>query len=617
MIGNCMRSRLWIFGGLALVLLLLLACNLTIATPIATPDATPDATTGGLTSTDQVVVTETSLDVFPYQPGIGSTVLWADQSYVVFVPAGDFAMGQDEDTPSDHTPQHTVYLDAFWIHQTEVTNRIYAACVDAGICTVPYHTSGKPNWYAIPQHANDPVVGVSWTQAATYCEWIEGRLPTEAEWEKAARGLEGDPYPWSDETPTCDLLNFGGCQETDQPVRVRSFFNGASPFQLADMAGNVSEWVQDWYNEEYYGNSPVSNPVGPADGTQRVVRGSSYNSLLEQVPVYLREKVNPNEHRAEVGFRCVLTGETVGNPPPPVCEVAAYIPGTVPDHPIDLYPPEFISSSFCMMDSEGDSQGYVALQFPGPIDPFDYTYISDVPGVVFTSMPDDHTVSLFGSSIPLDTNFEVTICTAEAPDLPFLEAECPPDYYFDPDTNTCRYGTPALHDTPSSCNIDELFIPGYGCLHACDSGTLLCACPLGYDFYEGYTPPGLPGEFTLCVPPDGPEECLTDPNCSVSNTCLAGLTYDPEGDCCELPADVTPYCPPLYTLKISEIGATCTPPELVPLCTSFPVYIPNCDIPVQLQCANPGSFGSQPACEAAACRWVRPSSQPKPYCTYP
>jgi formylglycine-generating enzyme required for sulfatase activity len=261
-----------LFAAVVLLLLAVPGCNLRMGG--GTEDVTPTATIEASPLPQPIEIA--------YEPGIGSLVPWIDQSYLVFVPGGEFIMGKDEDMPSDHAPQHTVSVDSFWIHQTEVTNNQYTLCVAAGVCLLPYRTTGLPFWYASPVRGLDPVVGVSWEQAATYCEWIEGRLPTEAEWEKAARGTEGDPYPWGEEEPTCNLLNFDGCQEIDQPVRVRSFLDGASPFLLADTAGNVAEWVGDWYDEEVYATSPVNNPTGPASGTNRVVRGSSYTPSTRQ-----------------------------------------------------------------------------------------------------------------------------------------------------------------------------------------------------------------------------------------------------------------------------------------------------------------------------------------------
>ncbi len=597
------RSFLYAAGLMffaALVLLFLQSCNLPFFTP-------------GDGEATEVVTTELPSDEgIDYAPGIGSLVAWIDQSYVVFVPGGEFDMGQDEESlTSDYEPAHTVSLDPFWIHQTEVTNRMYALCVAADVCEVPYHITGKPYWYTNNAHALDPVVGVSWNQAATYCEWIEGRLPTEAEWEKAARGTGGEPYPWGDEAPDCSLLNYDDCQEIDAPVRVRSFFDGASPFLLADTAGNVREWVQDWYEQDAYATSLAENPTGPASGTARVIRGSSYLSPLDELEIYTRSSADPDEHIADVGFRCVLSGETVGDPPPPVCEAIPYIPLPIEDHPLDFHPPEFVVSSFCMPDpTTGVSQGYVTLVFPEPIGPG--ILITSDAGALLSSISDD-TWGLSGPGVPVDTFIEFTVC-GPAPDLPVIEAACPPDYYFDEDTDTCRYGMETLHDTPDSCGTGELWIPGYGCLHACPV-EVSCFCPIGFDAYGPYSGT-TPLDYTLCLPPDGPEECLTDPLCSASNTCPEGFSYITESDCCELPPDVPAYCPPLYTIKLSE-EHLCIPDDLEPLCTSFTVYIPNCDEPVIPVCTDPGSYLTPPSCEAAHCRWVYTTSQPNGYCTYP
>jgi hypothetical protein len=597
--------------AVTLLVILLYSCNLRTSTPSSTEPG--GATSEPVEGTDVPVAVE--LD---YAPGIVSVVAWIDQSYVVYVPGGEFIMGEDvENAIRDYEPAHSVDVDPFWIHQTEVTNRMYASCVAAGVCEVPYRTIGKPYWYASGEHALDPVVGVSWEQAATYCEWIEGRLPTEAEWEKAARGTEGDPHPWGDEEPACNLLNFSGCQEVDQPVRVRTFFDGASPFLLADTAGNVSEWVGDWYKVDYYSTSPASNPSGPASGTYRVIRGSNYDSQADALGIYLRDSALPGDHQADTGFRCVLTGETVGNPPPPVCEAAPYIPVPPSDHPFDFYPPEFVPSSFCLPDpASGLSTGNVTLTFADPVAPGIYDIHSST-GLGFTAHFSGNTIGLHGPGIPIDTTFTITVCFAEAPSLPVMEAECPVDYYFDDETDTCRYGTPEMHDTPESCGSEEGWVPGYGCLHACPPDADSCFCPMGFDFYP-YEFPDEPGDiYTICLPPDGPEECLTNPDCSASNRCPEGFSYVTEMDCCELPPDMPAWCPPLYTLKLSE-EHLCIPEEVSPLCTSVSFYIPNCDEPPPSLCINPESYHDPTSCEAAYCRWeLGFPGAPNGRCTYP
>ena len=203
------------------------------------------------------------------------------------------------------------------------------------------------------------------------------------------------------------------------------------------------------------------------------------------------------------------------------------------------------------------------------------------------------------------------------------EPVCPDDYFYDDDERVCRYGTPGMHDTPGSCDTDELFIPGYGCLQAREeTGPVLMLCPGGYAHYEHYESIDPPGLYTLCVPVDGPAECLTDPLCSANNMCPEGFSYVTDVDCCELPPDVPLYCPPLYTLKLSD-DPLCLPPELSPLCSSFTAHIPSCDTPTVTVpppvCVNPDMYDDNPTgCVNALCKWIPNPKQPLAGdCTYP
>lgn len=220
----------------------------------------------------------------------------------VHVPAGPFLMGSSDDdsaADNDEKPQHLVNLDAFWIMQTEVTNAQYGKCVGADVCTEPNNIIW--NQADFTQH---PVTHVSWEQATEYAAWIGGRLPTEAEWEKAARGTDGRLFPWGNAEPDETLLNYNN-QHRGGITPVGSYPTGASIYGALDMAGNVWEWVADWYNAGYYATSDGRNPLGPASGDYRVLRGGSWNFTRYFVRAAARNRPSPNSQNSYVGFRVV------------------------------------------------------------------------------------------------------------------------------------------------------------------------------------------------------------------------------------------------------------------------------------------------------------------------
>ncbi|MEW6402683.1 MAG: SUMF1/EgtB/PvdO family nonheme iron enzyme [Chloroflexota bacterium] len=244
------------------------------------------------------------------------------------VPAGEFTMGATSDQVDQalaecqkvskyceqagflrEQPSHKVYLDAFYMDTYEVTNANYKACVDSGICTPPKTTpedtiySVSSNYYSSSQFNDYPVINVDWSQAKTYCEWRSSSLPTEAQWEKAARSTDGRTYPWG-EGFNCNRV---GCNY--EPHKVGSFESGKSPYSIYDLAGNVWEWVADLYDPNYYSTSPYSNPLGPSSGQYRVLRGGSWANMYSG---YENRTTNRYWYRPSyvyeytlIGFRCV------------------------------------------------------------------------------------------------------------------------------------------------------------------------------------------------------------------------------------------------------------------------------------------------------------------------
>ena len=224
---------------------------------------------------------------------------------MVLVPAGKFWMGcngtVDSSCGSDEKPGHDVYLDAFEIDKTETTVSAYGACWSAGPCETPLKYSSGCNW-GIAGKEDHPVNCLDWDDAKAYCEWSGKRLCTEAEWEKAARGTDGRRYPWGNAEPTCTLAVMNGCPGDTQAVG--SIPAGASPYGALDMAGNVWEWVADWYDSSYYSSSPASNPTGPDSGSYRVLRGGSFDYVSSFLRASGRGGVTPSLAYDYLGLRC-------------------------------------------------------------------------------------------------------------------------------------------------------------------------------------------------------------------------------------------------------------------------------------------------------------------------
>lgn len=306
--------------------LIILASLLSACAPAVTtappsqpsPAPVPPATAALITPPPAAAVTPTDV---PTETASTQRVSPVDGMPQVYAPAGTVRMGglDIHADDRDELPAHTVSLDAFWIDKLEVTNAMYMLCVQAESCAPPedWAFDSRPSYFNNELFKDYPVVHVTWEQANTYCAWINRRLPTEAEWERAARGDDFRNFPWGDEPPSETYANFNRLVGHTSPVG--SYSAGASPFGALDMAGNVWEWVADLYGIEYYKISPEHNPTGPETNITnlRVIRGGSFQDEWVNLRVSKRGAAlspNPNasyddpdragEHSSKIGFRC-------------------------------------------------------------------------------------------------------------------------------------------------------------------------------------------------------------------------------------------------------------------------------------------------------------------------
>ena len=245
-----------------------------------------------------------------------------DGVQLVHIAEGSFIYGVNSNDPyfmGAEIPEHEIYLDAYSIYRTEVTNGMYEMCVLEGSCSRPEQTMSRTisNYYGNSKYANYPVIYVSWGSAQSYCDWAGGRLPTEAEWEKAARGEDGRRFPWGNDEPVDGQVNMCDSSCADTEYQIESYWDdymdvapvgahptGKSPYDVLDMSGNVLEWVSDWSVPAYL--STDDNPTGPSSGSRRVLRGGSWRNNFQEVRTMVRISLNPEKALDTLGFRCVI-----------------------------------------------------------------------------------------------------------------------------------------------------------------------------------------------------------------------------------------------------------------------------------------------------------------------
>lgn len=300
----------------------------------------------------------------------------------------------------------------------EVTNQQYALCVAAGKCSPPKTENVRKRLTerAFREH---PVVGVDWEQAEAYCQWIDGHLPTEAQWEKTARGPESNLYPWGEGAPTCELGNFNDC--IGQTNKVDEYPQGKSYYEVLGTVGNVFEWVEDWYQPQYYRESPDQNPLSIQISQVCSVRGSSYSSPIDDLRPSKRFYLAPDQTRTDLGFRCAIEAPTHY---PPFCETSVYQPESkTPGLPGSSETENNISSKVI-----GRGCGFATADIiaNGPIQSVEASGLK-------CEIVDGTRIYCYG---PDSAAGIVTVCVREQETLQKMLGTCPPGYTPDPNDPT-------------------------------------------------------------------------------------------------------------------------------------------------------------------------------------
>ena len=569
---------------MGLTLMLVLGACAPAATPAPTSSPAPTA----LPPTAEPPTVAPSPTLIPVSlagPQVGSEMAWEDGGVLVYVPAGAFTMGNG----SPDAPEKSVSLDSYWIYKTEVTNSMYAFCVSVGACAPPAQEVGSPV-YDNPVYANYPIVGVSWDMAANYCTWMGGGLPTEAQWEKAARGSSGALYPWGSGEPSCDLGNFSGC--VGGLTDVTKYAEGASPYGALDMAGNVFEWVNDFYSENYYNNAPATNPSGPESGDSRVVRGSGYETSIEQTASAIRHPAGNAYHSHDLGFRCV-----VQQPPAlaPMCQTSSYIPSAV------------VSSADCQLPDVSIGSSYCEFNRP-------YTSVLLDTDATFEIRTDGYRCDdavingqRYLTCTGLDgTTGEVTVCNpacSSLPDVTGASSVCDPGYGLDTGTGTCLYSPVSPEFGVAGCPAGYVMIDRGG-------GSTTCAPGLAGD---GLCPDGMyfDDQYGACVSPAGGVDLpigLNNPELAAQTYqgCLPGFSYSADYQCCQPSTGGTyPGCP--LGSRYDAGTQTCIPDQFRlsgPGCVTVSVNMLQCNEPYQIEVC--GGIKTETGCiknQVYDCQW--------------
>lgn len=295
-----MKRFLILVSAVTVFSMVLAACGGDGGAPTEAATQVPAIEPGAVPATDAPAIVPIDLAGPPME--VGSLYSYVDGSILAAVPGGPFVMGYNF---FDNLEREVVVGD-FWIYTNEVTNAQYGLCVALGQCTAPDQKDnpGFDNY----RFVSFPVVGVTHQQAVDYCTFVHGRLPTEAEWEKAARGPEGNLFPWGDGLPECSLLNYDYCE--NGAITVKSYPQGVSFYGLFDMAGNIREWVADWYDPDTNADGSIADPLGSELGQKRSIRSSSFADSTDFAIAAHRFSLKPEESLPDLGFRCVVEDPT-------------------------------------------------------------------------------------------------------------------------------------------------------------------------------------------------------------------------------------------------------------------------------------------------------------------
>ncbi|MFN8412572.1 MAG: SUMF1/EgtB/PvdO family nonheme iron enzyme [Anaerolineales bacterium] len=517
-----MRRVLFLVSIITILSIIIVACGGNPGPGAAGVDATQPPATDvpavNPAATDAPVV---PIDLAGPPMEVGSKYTYIDGSILAAVPGGEFLMGNNN---MGDSPEKKVTLGDFWIYSSEVTNAQFALCVSTGQCTAP-DPEKNPN-FSNYRFTNLPVVGVNYQQAADYCKFVHGRLPTEAEWEKAARGPDGNVFPWGDAAPTCDLLNFNFCKGKLEDVQ--SYPSGASFYGVFDMAGNVREWVADWYDSNYYTNGSAEDPLGPDLGEKRSIRSTSFADGADASISAHRYSLKPIESLPDLGFRCV-----VDNPVElaPMCTQLASYSVDINGQPSSCAPKVICNDVNVNqgMSCVKANDPYTIVQFSMANNPPDGWTHNDPTGC--TPLGGDKYECHPGDGPDLTAQGSCSI------DNSCGEPGCPAHYKKVGDS--CQWDGTGTQGTqcPVGASYDSL---GKCCVADSGTGTNFNLCPAGFYELNGVCVPNGSGQidtetqtlqFDQCAPPEtsGGDEPTPPPgSCIPVTSCpIRGQKWDP------------------------------------------------------------------------------------------